>query len=200
MLSLTSPVQTPAHGWRAGPKLAALAGLTFVLFLPPAGWPALALALAVLSAAISTAWAWRILIPWARLLRPLWPFALLLLLWHGATRTPLEGAVILTRMMAAVGAANLMTMTTRLADLQALILWLLRPLTRVLPAKPLSLAIALMIRFIPVMAERAAQLSAAWSARSARRPHVRLIAPLLVSALDDADHVAEALRARGGAL
>lgn len=200
MLSLTSPIQTPAHGWRAGPKLAALAGLTFALFLPAPGWPALAFALALLAAAAITAGGWGILAPWARLFRPLWPFVVLLIVWHAVTATPLQGAVILARMAAAVGAANLMTMTTRLADLQALVLWALSPLAKVLPAKPLSLAIALMIRFIPVMADRAAQLSTAWSARSPRRPRARLVAPLLVSALDDADHVAEALRARGGAL
>lgn len=200
MLSLTSPHQTPAHLWRAGPKLAALAGLTFALFLPPPGWGALALALTTLAAAALTARRWCILAPWAGLFRPLWPFALLVLLWHAVTATPLEGAVILARMFAAMGAANLVTMTTRLADLQALVLWALAPLGTWIPAKPLALATALMIRFIPVMTGRASQLAAAWSARSARRPRARLIAPLIVSALDDADRVAEALRARGGAL
>lgn len=200
MLSLTSPVETPAHGWRAGPKLLALAGLTLGLFLPTPGWPALALALAVLAAAAVTAGRWAILAAWLRLFRPLWPFALLLILWHGVTRTPLEGAVILLRMAAAMGAANLVTMTTRLADLQGLVLWLMRPLAPILPAKPLAIAIALMIRFVPVMSDRAAQLAQAWAARSARRPRARLMAPLALAALDDADRVAEALRARGGAL
>lgn len=200
MLSLTSPIQTPAHGWRAGVKLAALAALTFGLFLPDPGWPALVLALTVLGLAVLTAWSWRIAGVWARLFRPLWPFVLLLVVWHGVTGTPLQGAVILSRMAAAVGAANLVTMTTRLADLQALVIWALRPFRRVFPAKPLSLAIALMVRFIPVMADRSAQLTAAWRARSPRRPRVGLVAPLIVSALEDADRVAEALRARGGAL
>ena len=200
MLSLTSPVQTPAHGWRAGAKLGALAALTFALFLPAPGWPALALAVGVLAAAALVARVWRILPPWARLFRPLWPFAVLLVVWHGITATPLVGAVILARMAAAVGAANLVTMTTRLADLQALVLWALAPFGRLIPAKALALAIALMVRFIPVMAERSAQLAAAWRARSPRRARARLVAPLILSALDDADRVAEALRARGGAL
>lgn len=200
MLSLTSAHQTPAHGWRAGPKLAALAALTFGLFLPAPGWGALALGLGVLALAAGVAWGWGLGPVWARLFRPLWPFALLLVVWHGVTATPLEGAVILTRMAVAVGAANLVTMTTRLSDLQALVLWAARPFGRVLPAKALALAIALMIRFIPVMADRAGQLRLAWRARSPRRAPVRLIAPLALSALDDADHVAEALRARGGAV
>lgn len=199
MLSLSSPLQTPAHHWPAGYKLSALALLTLGLFLPAPGWPALALALACLALAALTARLWGIAGAWARLFRPLWPFALLLVVWHGVTRTPLDGAVILTRMAAALGAANLVTMTTRLTDLQALVLWLVRPLSPVLPPKALALAIALMIRFIPVMSDRAAQLSAAWRARSPRKPRARLLAPLALSALDDADHVAEALRARGGA-
>ena len=198
MLSMTSAHQTPAHGWRAGPKLAALAALTFGLFLPAPGWAALGLGLGVLALAAGVAWVWGLGPVWSRLFRPLWPFALLLVVWHGVTATPLEGAVILARMAAAVGAANLVTMTTRLSDLQALVLWAARPFGRVLPASALALAIALMIRFIPVMADRAGQLRLAWRARSARRAPVRLIAPLALSALDDADHVAEALRARGG--
>jgi len=200
MLSLTSPIPTPAHQWPAGPKLLGLAVLTFLLFLPTPGWPALGLALGIFAVSALVAWQWQFFGIWLRLFRPLVPFLVLLVLWHGITQTPMQGAVILARMFAAVGAANLITMTTRLADLQALILWALSPLAPVLPTKPLSLAIALMIRFIPVMADRAAQLADAWSARSARRPHARLIAPLMLSALDDADHVAEALRARGGAL
>jgi len=37
-------------------------------------------------------------------------------------------------------------------------------------------------------------------ARSRRRPGWQLVLPLSLAALDDADHVAEALRARGGTL
>lgn len=198
MLSLTSPVETPAHRWPAGAKLAGLALMTVVLFLPAPGWQALALAAVTLGIAALTARLWGLFPSWIRLFRPLWPFALLLVIWHGVTRTPLDGAVILIRMAAALGAANLVTMTTRLADLQAVVLWLARPLSPLLPPKALALAIALMLRFIPVMADRAAQLSAAWRARSPRKPRVRLMAPLALSALEDADHVAEALRARGG--
>lgn len=198
MLSLTSPRLTPAHGWRAGGKLAALALVTLALFLPAPGLPALALALGTFALAALAAWVWGIGPGWLGLLRPLWPFALLLVLWHGAAGTPLEGAVILARMIAAVGAANLCTMTTRLGDLQALFLWLARPLAPVLSPQALALAMALMIRFIPVMAARAEDLHEAWRARSPRRPRARLLAPLALSALDDADHVAEALRARGG--
>jgi biotin transport system permease protein len=198
MLSLTSPRHTPAHDWRAGPKIAALALVTFALFLPAPGFGALSLAAAVWGLSALTLWRWGLLGAWLRLFPALWPVALLLVVWHAIDQSPLQGGVILARMAAAVGAANLVTMTTRLSDLQGLVLWATRPFGRLIPAKALSLAIALMIRFVPVMADRADTLAQSWRARSARRPHVRLLAPLALSALDDAEQVALALRARGG--
>ena len=44
-----------------------------------------------------------------------------------------------------------------------------------------------------------AQIGQSWRARSTRRPRWRVLVPATLAALDDADHVAEALRARGGA-
>ncbi|PJE28084.1 ABC transporter permease, partial [Pseudooceanicola lipolyticus] len=41
-------------------------------------------------------------------------------------------------------------------------------------------------------------LAESWRARSPRRPGLRTILPLAALAIDDAEHVAEALRARGG--
>ena len=56
-----------------------------------------------------------------------------------------------------------------------------------------------MIRFIPVMLARFDQLAFAWRARAARRMGWQVLMPAALAALDDAAHVAEALRARGGA-
>jgi biotin transport system permease protein len=193
MLTLTSPHQTPLHRWPAGLKLALLATATLALFLAPLA--AVALALALLAA---TAFALGLGPAWARLLWLLWPLAVVLLLWHGLTGTPWTGALAVARMGAAVGAANLVTMTTRLADMQAVFLRLARPLSPLLPPARLALAFALVIRFIPVMLLRWQALTLAFRARSARRPGWRSAAPAALAALDDADHVAEALRARGG--
>lgn len=193
MLTLTSPHQTPLHRWPAGLKLALLAALTLVLFQLPL-WP-VAVALAGLSA---LAFALGIGQAWARLLWLLWPFVAVLLCWHGLTGSFWTGALAVARMVAAVGAANLVTMTTRLADMQAVFMRLARPLSPLLPPARLALAFALVIRFIPVMLLRWQALSTAFRARARRRPGWRLIAPAALAALDDADHVAEALRARGG--
>ena len=56
----------------------------------------------------------------------------------------------------------------------------------------------MVIRFTPVLAQKGAALAMAWRARSRKRAGWRVIMPFMVLALDDADHVAEALRARGG--
>jgi biotin transport system permease protein len=196
MLTLTSPVETPLHRLPAGLKLALLAAGTVALFaLRDPG--ALAAALAALAAGYA---ALGLLAHGLRLLRPLWPFVLILALWHGWTGEWREGVVIVLRLLAAVMAANLVTMTTRLSDMVAVIEGLARPLRPIgLPPRTFALSVALVIRFIPVLSDRMAQLRAAWAARSPRRAGWRILVPATLAALDDADRVAEALRARGGA-
>ncbi len=197
MLTLTSPVETPLHRLPAGGKLAALClftGLLFTLSLP-------ALAVAFLAIASLTAACGRqFAAQAARMVWPLWPFVAVLAVWHGWTGDVAGGAVIVLRLITAVMAANLVTMTTRLSDMIAVIETLARPLRHLaLSPRILALSIALMIRFVPVLAERMGQISSAWRARSPRRPGWRILIPATLAALDDADHVAEALRARGGA-
>ena len=50
-----------------------------------------------------------------------------------------------------------------------------------------------------VMLDRMGQIRQSWSARSPRPPRWRVMGPATLAALEDADRVAEALRARGGA-
>jgi biotin transport system permease protein len=198
MLTLTSPVETWAHCLPAGAKLAALAVATTGLFLIVAP-PVLAVALGatfLLYLTGGTGFA----LAGLRLLRPLWPFIVIVGLWHLWTRDPWGGAVILMRMVTAVGLANFVTMTTRLSDMLSVIERLARPLARFgLSPRRLAIACALVIRFIPVMLDRLEQIGASWRARSPRRPRWRVLVPATLAALDDADRVAEALRARGGA-
>ena len=199
MLTLTSPYKTWAHGLPAGAKLIALAAVTMSLFAlkTPLALGLATLGVAALIATGGPAFAKES----ARLLRPLWPIALIITLWHLATHDLSGGAVILLRMGAALAAANFVTMTTRLSDMLAVMQRALSPLHHLgLPAKPVAIALALVIRFIPVMLERFDTLSTAFRARSARRPGWRILMPAALAALDDAEHVAEALRARGGAV
>ena len=61
-----------------------------------------------------------------------------------------------------------------------------------------SITIGLFVRSIPILYQRARNLMLAQSARSTKRGFWRISVPLAISILDDADHVSEALRARGG--
>ena len=197
MLTLTSPVETWAHRLPAGAKLAALAVATTGLFL--VGAP---LALAGTFAATGLLYlsgGLRFAMTGLRQLWPLWPFVVIVGLLHLWTGDVAGGVAILLRMVTAVALANFVTMTTPLSEMLAVFERLARPLSPVLPPRRLALAFALVIRFIPVMLDRIALIRQSWAARSPRGPRWRVMVPATLAALDDADRVAEALRARGGA-
>lgn len=197
MISLTSPVETRAHGWPAGLKLAGLCLATMALFASDT----LAVHLAACAGCLTLyALPGRVFLATGlSRLKPLWPFLLVIALWHVLTRTPLEGTVIALRLLTAVGLANLVTMTTRLSDMVAVVTRLLSPLRWLgLSTQSTELAIALVVRFTPALAQKGGQLAQSWRARSARRLSWRIVMPMTLLAIDDAEHVAEALRARGG--
>ena len=197
MISLTSPVETRAHRWPAAVKLVLLCAATVVLFLRAD----LAFHLAAFAGAVTlyllpgTAFAMAGLRPLLRL----WPFIALVGVWHLAIGAPLAGAVIVLRLLTAVALANLVTMTTTLSQMIAVVMALTAPLARLgANTRALALGIALVVRFTPTLADKGTALTLAWRARSARRPGWRIVMPFTVLAIDDAEQVAEALRARGG--
>ena len=197
MISLTSPVKTRAHGWPAGPKLGALCLASVGLFaLPNVWWQGGAAALTALLYALPGPAFWR---HGARRLWPLWPFVVLIMVWHIATGAAAQGGMIALRMLCAVALANLVTMTTSLSEMMQVVRVLLAPFARFgLNLRAIELAAAMVIRFTPVLAQKGSALALAWRARARRRAGWRVIVPFMVLALDDADHVAQALRARGG--
>jgi biotin transport system permease protein len=197
MLALTSSTKTLYHGWRTSTKLALVSAGVFILYLIEN--PVL-LAGAVAGVALAyLVVSWKFLVQGARYLRPLWMFVAIVLAWHLVSGDPMTGVVVALRLVAAVGLANLVTMTTRLDDLTDLVLWLLSPLQSVgIRTAPIGFAIALVVRFTPVLLGKAGTLGESWRARSARRPGWPLVMPITVTAIDDAEQVAEALRARGG--
>jgi biotin transport system permease protein len=197
MISLTSEIRTPYHRWRAGTKMLALCLVTLGLGLAGSLPASLAASVAVLGLYALPGRAF--LRQGAQMLRPLRVFVAVVMVWHVVIADPLSGLEISARLVACVGLANLVTMTSRLDDMLAVCEWLLAPLQRVgLDARRLGLAVALVIRFTPSLAEKGARLGEAWRARSARRPGWRIVAPFALIAIDDAEHVSEALRARGG--
>ena len=197
MISLTSPVETKAHHWSAGLKLAALCLSTLVLF----SIDSLVIKSAFLAFVITLyALPGPIFMRYGLLkLRILWPFILIVFLWHLWIQELLQGVAIIIRMICAVALANLVTMTTKLSDMIDVVHFLTQPLQRFgLNPRILELSIALVIRMTPVLLNKGENLGMAWKARSTRRSGWKIILPFTLIALDDADQVAEALRARGG--
>ena len=197
MISLTSEIRTPYHGLRAGPKLLGLCvftlGIFYVHSLAIAG-----AALAIVCAAY-LACGLEFARQGLRLMRPVLWFVFIIIAWHLVTGTMQDGAVIVIRLLAAVAAANLVTLTTRLDDMLDVVQ---RGLARVgVPAtvrRRMALSVALVIRFTPVLMQMGAALAEAWRARSVKRPGWRIVLPFALLAIDDAEQTAEALRARGG--
>lgn len=197
MLSLTSPVETRFHRIPAGAKLAALSAATVALFAidePRAMGAALAV-----TAGLYALGGRPFVTAGLRALRPLWIFVAVVLVWHGWAGEPWQGVIIALCMGVAVALANLVTMTTRLEDMTDVVTWLASPLRPLgLSPRVLGFAIALVVRFTPVLLDKGRALGYAWRARSPRRASWRIVLPLTLVAMDDAEHVAEALRARGG--
>lgn len=197
MLSLALPGASWAHRLPVGVKLAGLAVVMVGAMQLRDPWViALALlGLVGLYASLGRAG----LAAGLRAARSLFWIVAVILLWHFVTDQARLGLTLGLRVFLMVGLANFVTLTTPLPELIALIEWLAQPLARLgLSPRLPALSVALMVRFIPILQGRFGQLGLAWQARSRRRPGPRLLAPLSFSLLDDAEHLAEALRARGG--
>jgi len=196
MLSLYVPGTTPVHRAPAGLKLAALAALGIGLFATAR--------LDVVSTALVLVLAAGLL--WARLplrvltaqVRPVWLWLAALFVFHLLVTEPLVGAVAVLRLLTLVCAAAVVTATTRVTALVAVIEWLTSPL-RVFGVRParIGLVIAMTLRFIPLVADRAARIREAQAARGADRVRLGMVVPLLVQVLRMATTVGEALDARG---
>lgn len=197
MISLTSPVETWAHRVPAGAKLAALSLATLALFtLQSPIWLSGAL-LAV--GGLTLTGGLRFAAAAARSLRILLPFLLLIAVWHGLTGQIQAGLAVALRLLTALALANFVTMTTRLSDMIDVAAVLLTPFRHFgLSTRALELSVALVVRFTPEIARKGGLLTEAWRARSPRRARWQIIMPLTALAIDDAEHVADALRARGG--
>lgn len=135
-----------------------------------------------------------------KVVRPLlWMMAIILLV-HVVLGDIELGIIAVFRLLAMVLLATFISITTRMEALMDAVEPLFRPL-RVFGISPrrVSLAVALVIRFVPVLLAVYASLQEAYKARTARSNSWRLLAPFALHAIKTTDHVAEALTARGGA-
>ena len=183
------------HRVPAGVKLAGLALLS-VLFLPVGDWRILAGALAAIAAVYAgfgRAGMARLV-----LLRPLLPLLVVIGGLQAAADGWNAGAVIVMRLMVMLLLADLVSMTTTMSALMEVLapaFRVLRPLG-VSPRK-MALAVALVLRFVPVLMTRWRAREEAWKARTNRRIPPRLVAAFVADSLQLADRVAESLDARG---
>ena len=196
MLSLYVPGTSPVHRTRAGLKLAVLAALGTGLFAFPRIEVVAAALVGVLVAGLAVA-----RLParalWAQV-RPVWLLLVALFGVHLLVTDVLTGTVTVLRLLTLVLAAAVVTATTRVTELVAVVEWLLRPLevVGVRPAR-VGLMVAMTLRFIPVVAERAARIREAQAARGASGLRLGLLVPLLIQVLQLAHTLSEALDARG---
>jgi biotin transport system permease protein len=117
---------------------------------------------------------------------------------HLVMRQPAVGAESVLRLLTLVVTAAVVTSTTRVTALVAVVEWLARPL-QLLGVRParVGLVIAMALRFIPLLGERAARIRQARAARGSDRGQLLMLVPLLIQALRMAHALGEALDARG---
>lgn len=195
MFELYRPGSSFLHGMRPGAKLLALAGCGTAIFLLP-GLPAIcAVLLAVLG--IYAATGLGLAAAWAQLRPVLVIFAILFAaqVWISGWLT---GAFFIARFAALLMLAGLLTLTTRVSDMVAAMergFQVLRPIG--LNPSKISLALALALRFIPVLAQITGEVREAQKVRGLDRSIIAIAIPVIVRTLRMSDAIADAIEARG---
>jgi biotin transport system permease protein len=199
-LALYVPRASPVHRTPAGWKLLALAGLSVLVFaVPTLPVAATSLVAVVVLGLVGARLPAGVLARQARAV--LWWLVALFVL-HWVVTDVVTGTLTVLRLLTLVVAAALVTATTRVTEMVAVVERLCRPLqwVGVRPAR-IGLVIAMALRFIPLISERAERIREAQAARGGSvrglRALTTTVVPLLVQVLQLAHTVAEALDARG---
>ena len=199
-LALYVPRASPVHRAPAGLKLLALAGLAVLVFVVPtlavaAGTLVGVVLVGTLVARLPVA----LLVRQARAVA-VWVVAIVAV--HAIATDWLTGVETALRLLALVLAAAVVTATTRVTAMVAVVERVCAPLrwVGVRPAR-VGLVLAMALRFIPLVAERADRIREAQAARGGSvrglRAVTTTVVPLLVQVLQLAHTVSEALDARG---
>jgi biotin transport system permease protein len=194
------PGSSVVHRLPGGWKLLGLAALAVLLFAEPTLPVAGGALAAVLVIGVGAA-----RLPATTLTRQartvLW-WLVGLFVFHALFSDLLTAAVTVLRLLALVLAAAVVTATTRVTAMVAVIEQVCAPL-RLVGVRParIGLVVSMALRFIPVLAERADRIRQAQAARGGSAGGVRglrtTVTPLLVQVLQMAHTVSEALDARG---
>ncbi|MFE6733458.1 energy-coupling factor transporter transmembrane component T family protein [Microbacterium sp. NPDC057650] len=195
MISLYSPGAGLLHRLPAGAKLAGLALCALVLSLSRPGALEMLVVLSAASALYPLAG-----LPLSMLGEAWWRMRWVVLVLGGLLWffVGWEPAIVNTgRVVALVLLADLVTRTTRMGDLLAVLERVLRPFRRFgIEPETVALTISLAIAMVPVIAGLAEQVRDAQRARGVRLG-IRAALPLLVLTMKHADDVGDALVARG---
>lgn len=195
MIGALSARTTRYHGWNAGAKLIALCIFCTLIGFAQwvvVGWAGLVLVL--LMARAEGGWFLKLLLGD---LKPAAVVAVMIAGFQIALGNPWKGLEVAGGLLACIAAAMMLTRTTSPAELLDVVDgWLEALGLSERPRRKLALAVALTLRFVPALSERALRLTEAHRARSPKRPGWRILPPLAIGALDEADRAAEALRAR----
>lgn len=182
------------HRAQAGPKILAMVALGTGVFMVP-DWPVVSLVLAsVIALYRLSGFGFRVIIAQIRPVAWLLAIFFAVQLWLNDWQA---GLLVITRIAAIVMFASLITLTTKTSDMLASLERALRPLKPlgVNPEK-VSLAISMVLRFIPVIATVASEIRDAQRARGLDRSILAMIVPLIIRTLKMADDVADAIEAR----
>jgi biotin transport system permease protein len=199
-LALYVPRASLVHRTPAGWKLLGLAGLSVLVFAVPTlpvvtGALAAVLVVGLVVARLPSA----VLVRQARTV--LW-WLIAILALHALLTDVLTGTLTALRLLTLVLAAAVVTATTRVTEMVAVVERVCLPLqwVGVRPAR-IGLVIAMALRFIPLISERAQRIREAQAARGGSVRGLRglttMVVPLLVQVLQLAHTVSEALDARG---
>lgn len=195
MFELYRPGNSFLHRMRPGAKLLALAGAGTAIFLLP-GLPAIfAVLLGVL--ALYAATGLGLAAAWAQL-RPVLVVFGILFAAQVFIAGWLTGVFFIARFSVLLMLAGLLTLTTRVSDMVAAMekgFEILRPVG-LNPAK-ISLALALALRFIPVLAQITAEVREAQRVRGLDGSIIAIAIPVIVRTLRMSDAIADAIEARG---
>lgn len=195
MIQSYRPGVSIVHRMQAGPKLTLFAALALVSSAyPHDGW-SVAVSIVIVCALYLVAG-----LPVKVLVIEMWRLRWLALVLGSALWifvSPLTAWVSTARVISLIVLAALLTITTRMGDLLAVLHRMLMPLRRIgVDADAVAMTISLALTMIPVVAGFAQDLREAQRARGIRLG-LRVTVPLMVRTLRHADEVGDALAARG---
>ena len=195
MLALRFPQPTALDNVPASLKLLLLAAATSGIFFISTLGTMFLIFLAITT--FHLLFGWQIFKFSLGLLKPLLPFIAIIVLWHLYSGDLGYGALIILRLLLIVTLANIVTCSTKTSEITEIIDKILRPMQFLnINTQAISLSVIIFIRFTPIVLERHHILSLAYKCRSGKRPSWQVILPLILSIMDDADHVAQSLKSR----